>query len=172
MSPEPTAPEPLRSADGSARPDPGGAAFWIGLLLGGSIMAFGIGGMLNDAAGTNPSRLALWAVGLLLVHDLVIAPVTAIVGWVLLRVVPHRVRGPVLGGLIVMAMAAVVAIPVVRGAGRRPDNRTILPAADYPTNLAVVLGAVAAATMLLVVVRAMRARRTSPPPPRPTASDG
>lgn len=161
--------EPLRSADGSARPDPGGTAFWVGLLIGGAIMAFGLGGLLNGAAGTNPPQLALWAIGHLLVHDLVIAPVTAVVGWVLLKLVPHRVRGPVLGGLVVMAMAAVVAIPVVYGAGRRADNPTLLPDADYAGNLAVVVGVVAAATLLLVVVRALRAR-PGRPPTAPTAS--
>jgi len=141
--------------------------------VGVAFMLIGIGGVLLGGAATNPLSTGPWLVGLLLGHDLVLAPVIGTVGWLVSRALPPHVRRPVQVGLIIAAVVTAVALPAVLGYGGH-GNRTVLPL-DYRRNLLVVLIAIALATLAAVLVgeitralgergpRTPGLRRTRPP---------
>lgn len=134
--------------------------FWVGLALGAPIMAVGVVGALDNAARTHPAELARWVVGGALVHDLVVLPLVALVGWTARRVTPVVAWPAVRWALATSAVIAVVAWPFVRGYGRRAANPSLLPR-DYAlgTALAVLTVWVAALVWVLVARRRSRAVR-------------
>lgn len=98
-----------------------------------------------------------WMIGVVVVHDLLLAPVTIAVGFVLTRYIPARVRPIVQGGVIVAAVVTLFSIPTVLALGRYPENPSLLPL-DYGRNLVIILITIAAVTGLLVVIRLLRTR--------------
>jgi hypothetical protein len=138
-----------------------GAGFWVGLAIGTGVMAFGVRGAFRDAAATHPRDFFVWVVGADLVHDLLIAPLVCLVGFVLARFLAEPWRTPVRGGLIVSALVVVVGWPGLRmyGRDRVPDNRSAQPL-DYTTAVLTVLAAVWIGVAIWVVLRA-RARHTA-----------
>jgi hypothetical protein len=112
------------------------------VVAGGAVLAFGIGGLLVTAADTHPVNFATFLFGGLLAHDAVAAPVAAVVSVVLVRSVPARVRPAVMGALFVSVSLVLVAIPVVKGAGRNPNNLSILPSHHYGRDLLLCIAAV------------------------------
>lgn len=113
-----------------------GRAFWAGVAIGGSIMAFGLVGLFLDAERTHPAQWVRWFVGAALVHDLLLAPVVFGTG--------HMVRGwgsTVRYGIVASGVLVLIAYPSVRGFGRNPANPSILPS-NYAVNLLVLLGLV------------------------------
>ena len=142
----------------AAEPERHGAGFWIAVVLGGALIAFGIRGALVDSAATGPAEFFVWVVGADLVHDLLIAPLVCVVGHLLARAVPEPWRTPVRSGLIVSALALLVGWPGLRGYGRDqvPDNPTVQPL-DYGAAVLSVLTVV----WLGVAVWALLASRSS-----------
>jgi hypothetical protein len=134
-----------------------GLAFWLGLVAGWAIIGYAVTGIWQDREGTNPTGLARWFVGLLAAHDLVVAPLVAIIVGLLAWRLPRRLRGPILGALALSAVLTVFAWPNVRGYGRRPLNSSALPW-DYGRNLALVLAGVWVAAGAVILVRAARGR--------------
>ncbi|MDZ4826087.1 MAG: hypothetical protein SGJ13_06425 [Actinomycetota bacterium] len=136
-----------------------GARFRIALVIGGAVMAYGIWGVLDDARATHPGSLFVYVVGADLVHDLVIAPVVCIVGWLLTRVVPEPWRSPARAAVLISAIAVVVGWPSLRGYGRArvPDNASVQPL-DYSTALGTVLAVVWLGTAVWATVRVTRRR--------------
>ncbi|WP_199484839.1 hypothetical protein [Actinomadura craniellae] len=109
-----------------------------------ALIGVGAAGLLAHAADTRPAAWAVWFAGAALVHDLLLVPAVLAVGaattWI-----PGPYRRPVQAGLAIGGTVALVALPVVLGYGRRPDNPSVLPL-DYGANLLLVLALVAAAT--------------------------
>ncbi|HST66483.1 MAG TPA: hypothetical protein VLM05_14960 [Mycobacteriales bacterium] len=127
-------------------------AWRIGLgAIGVAGVLFGLRGLVLGGVATHWPVPAVWLVAGVLAHDLVLVPLVAAAGWVLARVVPARVRPVLRGGLLVAAAVTLVALPVLSGKGDA-TNASLTPL-DYPRNLAIVLGAVAAGTAVLAVVR-------------------
>ena len=129
-------------------------AWRAGLWLSGAIVfTVGLAGLLRHSVQTHPDGWLTFLLGGLLAHDLVLAPATAAASWALVRWAPHSVRPALMGGLIVAASLVAVAIPVVGGFGRLPNNPSILPSHHYFVDLllclAVVAGATAAVARLL-----------------------
>ena len=158
-----TAPVHDRVGAGHERP---GATFWVGLLIGGGVMAFGIRGVLMQSGATDPSALTSWVIGADLLHDLLIAPIAVAIGWGVNRAVPGRWRVPVQAGLIASAITLAIGWPGLRGYGRHlvPDNPSVQPlnyAKAVVTVLAIIWGVVA----LWLVLRTVVARRPTPTPP-------
>jgi len=154
---DPTLPSPPDT--GRTTTERPGAIFWIALVIGGAVMAFGIRGVLTTF-DTEPSRnLAVWIVGADLVHDLLVAPIAILVGWGIGRLVPRRWRVPVNAGLVATGVVLAVAWPALRGYGRAvvPDNPSVQPL-DYSTAVAWVLGAVWIAVAVWIGVRIASAR--------------
>jgi hypothetical protein len=146
----------------NARNDPPSKAFWIGLVAGWAVMAFGVAGLIVNRADTKPLEVALRFVELVLVHDAVVAPLAFVVGAIATRWLPAIVRGPVRGAMAMSVIAIVFALPLVQRLGAR-QNSSVLPLA-YGPNLAIVLGAIwlaAAGVVVCGVVKKHQHRRRS-----------
>ena len=100
---------------------------------------------------------AVWLAGGVVLHDFVLVPLTLLLGFALVRLLPANLRAPVAGGLVVLGTVTLMAVPVLGGWGANADNPTILDR-NYPIGWLVVLGV----TMLVVVVTiVLRAGRRS-----------
>ncbi len=158
----------MSRADGDTRlgsEDDGGTLFWVCAAIGLSVVAFGLYGLVNARLIGSVGSWVAYLIGGLLVHDLLLAPFVVAVSVALVYLVPSRVRPAVQGTLVVAGSVALVAIPVVGGWGRKPDNPSLLPR-DYGLGLAVAVGLIVAAG----VIAAVHAARRSPPqrpPQRP-----
>lgn len=137
MNGDPVGGDPVRARGGGAA-----AVARVGLALGG-LAAMGVGAwvLLVDAAPQTPVQVATWLAGVLVVHDLLLAPLVLLVGLGLTRLPARRALR---GGLLVAGCVTLVALPPLLRPGR-PRNPTLLPL-DYGHNLVTVLLAVAAAT--------------------------
>ena len=137
-----------------------GWRWWIGLTIGGAIGLFGLGGLLTDAAKTMPVVWLKWLVGLLLVHDIVLAPLVHLAGRGLRDRAPEAWRWPLQLGLVTSGVLVLASVPVLVGVGRRtqPGNASVLPG-DYPLALAGVLAVVWLGVLALGICGVVRHRR-------------
>ncbi|MEV6800368.1 hypothetical protein AB0M91_18750 [Micromonospora rifamycinica] len=114
----------------------------VGMLT----MGYAVLGALADP-DLSPAGVLLFLAGVLVGHDLVWMAGLLAAGAVLTRVVPDRHRRLTRVAAISAAAVTVVALPLVPGFGRSPDNPSALPL-PYGRNLAAVLLLVAGATAL------------------------
>jgi hypothetical protein len=127
-------------------------------LVGVAAAAWGVLLLLDRPDGL--LSVLVWAAGGVLVHDLVVAPVSILVGALLARVLPAGARAPVLLLVAGWALVGVAVGNVLSGQGGKPDNPSLLTG-SYVAAWSVLTVAVAA----VVVVVVLRARR---PRTRPT----
>ena len=123
-----------RTHDGEAR----GIVFWVGLIAGFAIMAFGVVGAIANRDATQPLESAKWLVGADLLHDLLVAPTVCFTGWLLVRFAPRVWRAPLRAALVATASVLVVGWIPLRGYGRIPDNPSLAPL-DYATAIVTVV---------------------------------
>ena len=126
-----TAPE---DAPGPEAPDHG-LGFWIAVVVGGALMAWG-GYLFLDATAAVDRRLNFvgYLVGAGVVHDLVVAPVVCGVGLLTARLVPGRARAPVQAGFIASGAVLVVVVFMFAGCAVAFDAAdTLLTARDRVT---------------------------------------
>jgi hypothetical protein len=129
------------------------------LALGGlATIGYGLHGLLTMQRATHPTQAARWLLGGLLIHDVVVFPVTAAIGFVLTRLVRAPYRAVVQGALLVSVAVALSSLPLWRGYGGAADNPSVDPL-PYGRNLAIVLGLVWAGAAVVIVGRAVRLRR-------------
>lgn len=152
-----TTPTDESKHDPTASEDPHGVPWWLGLAVGGAIFAFGIRGFVEDELQTRPGDWLKWVVGGLFTHDAILAPVAIVAGWLLTRLIPVAVRGGIQATLAVAATVVVMAYPVVKAAGREPDNPSLLPH-DYGKNLAIVVAIILVTGVVLTFARAAQRR--------------
>ena len=137
-------------------------------------IGYGIDGLVARPRATNPPQAASWLIGGILVHDLLVVPVTAVVGFLLTRGVPAPYRAVLQGALLVSAAVVLAFLPLWRGYGGSPGNPSVNPL-PYGRNLTIVLGAVWTGAAVLIVFRVVSARRgrawerTGPDPGRSAA---
>jgi hypothetical protein len=151
----------------AARDAPGGPLFWASNALGTAIVVFGVLGLLRHRDVTVPSSWLTFLAGSVIAHDAIWAPLVGLLSLAVVRVVPRRVRPALQGTLLVSAAVVLVAIPVLTGRGRNPNNPSILPG-HYGTALLEVLAVVWAAGAL-VALRALRRPPTAEDPAPPPA---
>ena len=144
---------------------PKGIVFWLALLVGWSIIAFGLLKLFGNSAQNRPAYTFSLLLGLNIVHDLLVPPVACAVGYFVSRFAPAAIRAQIGFGLFASALIVVVGFVPFRGYGRRPDNPTVLPL-DYTTALLTVLGVVWATVALLIAVRQLRNRSIGSNRPR------
>lgn len=130
----------------------------VGLAVGLPIVAYGLRGVVVDAADTHPAELARWVVGLAVVNDLVVVPAVIVVAWALRRLTPSTWWPAVRTGLLCSAVLTAVAWPIVRGYGADPRNPSLFPR-DYTAGLAAALAAVWALVLVVGLASARRRRR-------------
>ena len=104
------------------------------------LLGFGAFRLVTKLDHSNLFALALWLVAAVMIHDLVIAPLTVGTG-VLLTHVPPRARRYLQGGLLVGALITVIAIPLINRRDTQPEVKAIL-LRNYAGNLALLLGLV------------------------------
>ncbi|WP_051825555.1 hypothetical protein [Kitasatospora aureofaciens] len=115
------------------------------LTTGLALIGYGLYGLLGDPYITDPSDVAVWAVGGLVIHDGLWVPLVCLLG-------AFPVRGPVLRGwLVVAAAVTAVALPAVLRAGDDGGNPSVLPL-PYLRNWLLVLAASAGVALLVAFV--------------------
>ncbi|MEH3131926.1 hypothetical protein [Mycolicibacterium neoaurum] len=113
----------------------------VTLALAGVVLAgYGIV-LLSDNPPAVLSRILIWAVVGVAVHDLVFAPLCAAAGWAGRRVLPPAWRSPVAVAGLCSVVLALLAIPVYDRPGLRPDNPSVLDR-NYPLGLWLALAVV------------------------------
>lgn len=136
-----------------------GATFWVGLVVGWSVIAFAFVGIANSVwLRDRPAKVATWVIGGLVVHDALLAPVVTVVALLLGRLLPRWLRGPISAALVLSGLVLVFSYPLLRAFGRRAANPSILPL-DYGRNVVVVLAIVWVAALAVVGVRLVRRSR-------------
>ncbi|TDC66317.1 hypothetical protein E1258_02975 [Micromonospora sp. KC207] len=126
----------------------------VGVLL----MGYAAVGALADP-GLQPAGVLLFLAGMLAGHDIVWMAGLLAAGAAIARFVPDRHRSVARAATVSAAAITFVALPLVLGFGRPPDNPSVLPL-PYGRNLAVVLLLVAGTT-LLTCLSADRRRRSA-----------
>jgi hypothetical protein len=101
-----------------------GAGQWVGLAFGVPLILFGVAGLLHNGGVAHARTVAIWAGGLLVVHDALLVPVAMAVVWVIGRVTRSPYRNPVRAALLASALAVALAWPGVRGVGNLARNPT------------------------------------------------
>ena len=134
-----------------------GAAFWVGLAVGATVMAFGLRGLVTELGSGNPFKLAEWVVGLDLVHDLVLAPLVVLAGLALAAVLPPVARGPVGAAAGLTGVVVLFSVPLITAWGRRAGNSSTLPL-NYAHNVLIVVALVWIVALGLIAKRAVTAR--------------
>jgi hypothetical protein len=129
------------------------------IAAGALLLTFGALRLVTNLDRSDLITLAAWMVVAVVLHDLVIAPVTVGTG-VLLTRVPARARRYVQGSLIVGALITVIAIPLIARRDTLPMVKAIL-LRDYGINLALLLGLTAGVAFLLYAVRVLHDRRST-----------
>jgi hypothetical protein len=146
------------------QPEPlAGWRWWIGLSVGGAVGLFGLAGLLANAAATMPLVWLKWLIGLLLVHEFVLAPLVQLTGRRLRERTPEPWRWPLQLGLVTSGVLVLASVPVLVGVGRstQPGNASVLPG-SYPLALAGVLTAVWLSILALGIWGSTRRRSPSP----------
>lgn len=107
-----------------------------------------------------PALWVRWWVTAAVVHDVVVAPLAIVVGWLVVRFAPRIVKAPLQAALIVSAVLVLTAWPALRGYGRIASNPTYLPR-DYGTGLALSLSVVWGGCAVWALVRLLQSRHSS-----------
>jgi hypothetical protein len=142
------------------------AAGRIRVLLGGVLV-------LTGGRSTNLLWVLVFALGPLVVHDALLAPLVALLGWFAARHLAPALRAPLQVALVVGGSLLLVGLPlvIVQLTGRRPTDNPSVDPLDYSRNmialLAVVVLTAAAGTGARV---AQRRRATNARPPSDQAS--
>ena len=91
-------------------------------VVGGALIAYGVVELFAADRGPSPYAWLRFWVGGLALHDFLLAPLVIAVGLVVARVVPATARPYAQAGLIVSGVVTLVALPLVLGYGRTPDE--------------------------------------------------
>lgn len=122
------------------------------VAAGAVLVVMGFGGLVASAADTDPAVWFIWFAGAAVAHDLVLTPL--VLGMALLTGrVPGAYRRPARTALVLAGSVTLVALPMVFGFGRRPDNPSVLPQA-YGAHLATVVIVIALVTAAVAVLNA------------------
>jgi len=116
----------------------GGPLFWIGVVIGWTVIIIGIRGLLHDHVATNPSVVARYVVEAALILDLVVAPIACAAGLLIARLFKPPFRAIIGGGLVASAVITIYSYPFVRGFGRSPNLPSAL-SINYGRGLLIVL---------------------------------
>lgn len=138
------------TADGHTTTPPRSAGFWLGLVIGSAVIAYGVADLLHQSRTTNPAGLATWFGGAGVAHDAIIAPIAVGVGWATRRL-SVAARVPVRLGLAASALLTLLVWPLVQGWGRSNALPSALPLA-YGHNLVGALLAIWIAVAAATVV--------------------
>ena len=133
-----------------------GLAFWIAIVAGVSVAAYGVAEYLARYPDlTRRVALARWIIGVDIAHDLLLAPLVVLVGVAVRRVVPRLALGPVQFGLIASGVVLLIAWRPLHHSAAYKHNATVQPL-DYGTATLTVLAVVWTIATAWVAVRVVR----------------
>jgi len=135
--------------------------FWVGVVIGWTLIALGIRGLLHDHVATNPSVVGRYVLEAALILDLVVAPIACAAGLLISRLFKPPVRAIVGGGLVASALIAIYSYPFVRGYGRSPNLPSALPV-NYGRGLVILLVGIWVVVGALCAWSLRRARSDTP----------
>jgi hypothetical protein len=119
--------------------------FWSLAVIGLAVIGFGLYGVwVHRGTGILDVRLRpvlTWTLGAIVVHDLIVAPASVLIGRGLRRVRPRLLRAPLQAGLATTALLTLLAFPLVRGYGARAGAPSRLPR-NYTVGYLALLGVV------------------------------
>lgn len=133
-------------------------------LLGGAgvaLIGWGVLRLLTEIQAGDLVALAIWLAVAVALHDGVLAPVAAGVGFLIDRLVPERARRFVSGALVAGVGVSAISIPLLLREGTQPPAKALLQQ-HYGVHLAwlwVIIGGAAAALYAIRVVRDARTNR-------------
>jgi len=119
------------------------------------LIAYAVSGALAD--GDVKFGALVFLVAVLVAHDGLVLPFTIGAGALIDRIVPPALRGAVRVAAVISLAVTLVALPLVLGRGRVPDNPSVLPL-PYGRGLLVVYTLIWATTAVVVAVRRRRHR--------------
>lgn len=119
---------------------PGGVTFWVGMVFGALLVAYGLRLTLTSNANWL-KNLAAWFVAGGVLVDLVVVPVVGIVGLAGRRVLPVWAWRVVRAALLVTALLVVYSLVLLFNPGGRPGNPTVR-SRDFGNGLVVYLAVV------------------------------
>lgn len=91
-------------------------------------------------------NFAEWLIGGVLLHDIVIANVLLLIGWVLVKALPARIRGFAQGALVVIGLTGSMAFFVIWRQGTASSPGLALLEQNYVTNYAIIVAVVVVVT--------------------------
>lgn len=128
---------------------------WAFYAVGIAMMGWGLYGLLTTAS-TKPLNWANFFVGGVIAHDLVFAPLLALVAVLALQHIPAPYRSYVQAGVLISGLLVLVTLPMLISPGR-PDDPSTLPL-PYGRNLLLVVVVVWAAVAATALVGRRRDR--------------
>ncbi len=143
--------------------------FWVALVPGAALIAFGVRGLLDVTDATALWSAGRWFVGGAVAHDLLVSPTVSLVGLLATRWLPNRIRGPIQGALVTCGVLGVAAYPLVRGFGVTPGEPSFLDR-NYLQSLLILWGCVWLLTAVMIGRRFLVTARLRRPPTPPTAT--
>ncbi len=139
----------------------GGPLFWVGVVVGWTVIALGIRGLLQDHVDTNPTFVGRQIIGAALILDLIVAPLVCAVGLLVSRLLKPPVRAIVGGGIVSSTLITAYSFPFVRGYGRSPNLPSALPI-NYGRGLLIVLAGIWVVVAALCTWSLRRSRAETP----------
>jgi len=143
------------------------------------LACFGLAGYaaLQASRGPLPLRMAVWFIGAVIAHDLVLFPLYALADRSLTRLLPHRRAVPAGGGVNYVRVPALLSglllvfFPLIlRRSEPAYGAASGLNEAPYLARWLLLSGAGFAVSVVLFAVRAGRRRSAGAPPPQPEAT--
>lgn len=122
------------------------------------LVLFGAFRLVTEVPVADLAGLAVWLAAAVALHDGVLAPLTALAGAALARVLPGRARRYVSGALVAGVGISVIALPLVLREGTQPAAKALLRQ-HYAAHLAWLWLLVGVAAGLLYTMRVVRDAR-------------
>ena len=120
-----------------------------------ALILFGAFRLLTEIAVPALVGLATWLVIAVAVHDGVLAPVTAVIGHALRRLLPARLSRYVSGALVAGVGISVITVPLVLRQGTQPAAKALLQQ-RYAVHLGWLWGAIGVGAAVLYAGRVVR----------------
>jgi hypothetical protein len=133
------------------------------------MIAWGVYALAIHRLGSPTANVLRFFVGGDVIHDVIVAPIAALVGVLALRRVPTLARAQVRAALFTTAIVVAVAWPGIRAYGRTraPDNASVQPL-NYATAVLTIVAVVWALCAVWLVVGLLRSRRRRTSRTKPT----
>jgi hypothetical protein len=145
-----------------------GPRFWIGVVVGWAIIAFGVHSAFRTSGQSNPDHSVIPLILFALANDLLLAPLVIVIGLGLRRIVrPGPVVGPTVAAALISVLVTAFTWPEIRHYGKDPALASSLQTLDYATGLLTVIGVVWLSAAVVAVSRVVWIRRHRPAAPRP-----